>query len=360
MNRLPFALFLTLLVAGFASGGTHQYFSVSHVKKGKDFHFPILNFHRNARVETKINRLLQLSELMGLVDQKRRKVFEQIMINDGGLYGRKVSLFYQVYTNNPRVFSVRIDNSMDGATTHWWASYYNFNAQNGDVISLRDLFTEAGYEKFFKLTVSKRSQAYRSEVARKIVLGERETYLQILGSIETDDLSDFALGDRSITVDGSDLLGKAYCCADLRMAVRFDLQVFRPWLNEYGRTVFALQPGNLARFRSNNLPQLFTGTVDGKSPFAAVLNVIGGEQIEGVYAYLKYRKGIYLDGTLENNQVHLNENVLVETEMNYNTDSNHRYTKGGSISGKLDSSGLNGIWTDKQGQISLALVARRD
>ncbi|MGI8811002.1 MAG: hypothetical protein ACR2IH_00550, partial [Pyrinomonadaceae bacterium] len=104
----------------------------------------------------------------------------------------------------------------------------------------------------------------------------------------------------------------------------------------------------------------FRGTVDGNSPFVAVLRMNGGDALEGVYAYLKYRKGIYLDGTLKDNEVELTEHVLTQTEMNFNTDSNHRYVEAGRFRGKLDSSGLNSFWTDKQKQKSMIFVAHRD
>jgi hypothetical protein len=169
---------------------------------------------------------------------------------------------------------------------------------------------------------------------------------------------------RSITVDGENLLGKSFCCEnDLKMKVRFDLRAFQHWLNEYGRIMFGMQSGNLAKFRSSRLPQLFKGTVGGKAPFVAILNVRGGKgskEVEGVYAYLKYRKGIYLTGTLENNAIQLTEHVLVKTEMNFNTDSNHRFVDGGSISGRFDQSELKGTWIDKDKEKSMIFVANRE
>jgi hypothetical protein len=258
------------------------------------------------------------------------------------------------------MFSVAFDNSMDGATTHWWTSYYNFNSQNGDRISLRDLFSEDGYAKFLDLVVKKRSIAYRSEVSRKVASEDKEDFLGVLGSIESDDLADFSIGDRSVTIDGEDLLGKRSCCVNLNMEVRFELRDFKQWLNQYGRVVFNLQKGNLAKFRSNQLPQLFTGTAGGRSPFAAILNVYGKSTVEGVYAYLKYGKAIYLDGSIDNNVLQLTEHVLVKTEMRPETRSDHRYEDGGSISGKLDTSQLIGTWTDKEKQRSMEFIARRD
>lgn len=356
-------MLLVLILAGFVVGNSAPYFAISHIRKGKDFHFPILNSRRNPRVETKINQLLQLSELRALADPERKAVFEQVTINDGSLYGRKVSIFYHVYSNNPRTLSIGFDNTADGATTHWWVSYYNFNAQNGDLISLRDLFSDVGYEKFVDLIVKQRSIAYRSEVTRKVKPNERDAFLSVLGSIERDELSDFVIEARSITIDGENLLGKSLCCENLNMKVRFDLRVFQHWLNAYGRIIFGVESGNLAKFRSDRLPQLFKGTVGGKAPFVALLNVTGvrgSKEVEGVYAYLKYRKGIYLTGTLENNAIQLTEHVLVKTEMNFNTDSNHRFVDGGSISGIFDLSALKGVWIDKHKEKSMIFVASRE
>ncbi|HQX56173.1 MAG TPA: hypothetical protein PLP07_09610 [Pyrinomonadaceae bacterium] len=354
-----FTALLLVFILGISIFAQSGYFTVRTVRKGKDFSFPILNFRRNERVETKINQFLQLSELLGLADKKPKNIFEQVMINDGSIYGRKVSLSYDVFANSPRILSVGFYNSMDGATTHWWNRYYNFNAQNGDRISLRDLFSDIGYEKFVELVVKRRSRSYRSEVARKVEPGDREAFLGLLEIIAHDDLSDFSIKAGSITIDGDNLLGKSLCCEGLNMEVVFNLRDFRQYLNEYGRIVFNLQSGNLAKFRSNTLPQLFKGTVDGKSPFVAILEIDGSDGVHGIYAYLKYRKGIYLTGDIEGAKLQLTEHVLRKTKMNVNTDSDHRWVDGGSISGTFDSSVLNGMWLDSTKSVSLPLLASR-
>jgi hypothetical protein len=358
-NRFRFLLLLLIFLKA-TTFAAQPYFSIDHIQKGKDFNFPILNANRERRVETKINQFLQLSELRGLVNRARTGVFDQATIDDGSIYGSKVSLGYRVNTNNPRVLSISFDNSMDGATIHWWTSYYNFNSQNGDCIALRDLFSDDGYVKFVDLVKRKRSAAYRSEVVRKVPLEDRTVFLGVLGSIEIDDLSDFAIGSHSITIDGQNLLGKSFCCESLNMEVRFELRDFKRWLNQYGRLIFKLQKGNLAKFRSNQLPQLFTGTVGGASPFVAILRESGKGSVEGIYAYLKYRKAIYLDGSIENGAVRLTEHILVKTELRYETRSDHQYRDGGSISGRFDMFKLRGTWTDKHKQRSLEFIARRD
>lgn len=350
-------LLATLAVSPLAQS---SHFAVRTIRKGNEFHFPILNLHGNPRVETKINQFLQLSELWMLANPQRSNLFDQITLNDGGLYGRKVGLSYEIFANNRKTFSIGFYNSMDGATTHWWSAYYNFNAHNGDRISLSDLFSASGYKKFLEHVVKKRSSAYKVEVARKVQPSDREAFLGVLGSIEDDELSDFSVGLRTVTIHGENLLGKSLCCEKLKMDVVFNVREFRPWLNEYGRIVFGEKSGNLAKFRSNHLPQLFKGIVDGRSPFVAVMTLGSLNRIEGMYAYLKYRKGISLEGEIEGKQIQLTERLLVEKPMAYETDSDHRWATGGSISGIFDSSVLRATWTDKLKQKSAIFMASRD
>ena len=359
MNKIILVALLILTSVG-VPNAQPGYFSIKKIRKNRSLSFPILNGIGNLRSQTKINQFLQLSELRSLADKGFKHIFDAAVINDGSIYGRKVSLSYHVHANSARIFSVSIDNSMDGATTHWWTSYYNFNSQNGDRISLRDLFTKDGYAKFLTLVIAKRSTAYRAEVARKVPPEERHAFLGVLGSIESDDLSDFSLGADRITIDGQNLLGKSFCCESLNLEVNFELRDYKRWLNRYGRLVFKLQNGDLAQFRSNELPQLFTGTVGATSPFVGVIFYNGLSGTEGIYAYLKYKTGIYLTGTLEKQEIELTEHVLRETTLNMRTDSNHRYEDGGTISGTFDGNRLNGTWTDKARTRTLPIIAKRE
>ena len=358
MNKIILVALLILSSVG-VPNAQPVYFSIKKIRKNRSLSFPILSGTGNLMSQTKINQFLQLSELRSLSDKGFNHVFDAAVVNDGSIYGRKVFLSYHIHANSSRIFSVSIDNSMDGATTHWWTSYYNFNSQNGDRIAVRDLFTKDGYAKFLTLVIAKRSTAYRAEVARKIPPEDRDAFLGVLGSIESDDLSDFSLEANWITIDGQNLLGKSLCCESLNMEVRLELREFKRWLNEYGRVVFRLQKGDLTQFRSNELPQLFAGTVGATSPFVGVMFYEGLSGTEGIYAYLKYRTGIYLTGSLENQKLELTEHVLTETALNEQTDSNHRYEDGGTISGTFDGNHLEGTWTDKAKTRTLPITARR-
>lgn len=364
MRKLLFAIGLI-----FAAGipilcQDSPYFTVSNIRNGADYSFPMLESRRNLDVETRINQFLQLSELRALVGRNRRSAFDQVAINDGSIYGGKVSLSYRLHANSSRIFSLDVFSSLDGATTHWWNRYYNFNPRNGDQMILSDLFTVEGYEKFKAVVIKRRAQEFRKKVIKKVAKDDRDSYYGVIGSIEQDDLSDFFIKGSSITIDGYNLLGKSFCCDGVGMEVRFPLSTFAPYLNKWGRIIFGLSNGDTEKFRSASLPQLFTGAVDGRSKFVAVLFSDTGKfdsgGVEGIYAYLKYRKGIYLTGTLDGERLELTEHVLTKTTLNPKTDVDHEFVDNGSIVGTFDGKTLTGVWADKNKTQSFPIFAKRN
>jgi hypothetical protein len=240
------------------------------------------------------------------------------MIDDGTIYGGKKSMSFRVHQNNPRIFSVEFSNSSCGATCRYWVSYYNFNSQNGDRMTLSDLFTKDGYRQFIRIVTKTRIEKYRKEVSRKVPLEEQEGYLSTIGSIESDEFDDFALEAKSILIDGENLLNKGMKFNGIVMQARFDFPVFKNLLNEYGKTVFGIRKGNVAAYRSEGLPQLFAGNVGGTAAFVAVIgrpvkwvsSFDGSAEIEGVHAYSRFGKGIYLTGKMTDDRIELTEHVL--------------------------------------------------
>jgi hypothetical protein len=195
---------------------------------------------------------------------------------------------------------------------------------------------------------------------KKVGAEDREAFLGVIGSLKADDFTNFAIDTKSLLIDGDNLLNKGMKFNGIDMGVRFGITFFGRYLNEFGKTIFGIKAGNIARFRSNSLPQLFAGTVGGSSPFVGVMFYEGLSGAEGIYAYLKYRTGIYLTGTLENQKIELTEHVLTETALNNRTDSNHRYENGGTISGTFDGNQLDGTWIGKAGTTTLPIIAKRE
>lgn len=340
-----------------AAQGT--FFGVRTVKKGKDFSFPIFISPGRQRSAMKINHLLQLMELRSFANGKEKDIFRNAEFDDGTIYGGKASMESTVYLNNNRLVSIGFDQSSCGMTCAYWHNYYNFNSGNGDLIQLKDLFTHKGFDRFTKMVISKRSSKYRREVKKRIKPEEREDYLGVLGTIEADELSDFYIRTRSIMIDGENGLIKGRKFDGLDMYVRFDLDEFKPFLNDYGRAVFGLNRADISKFRSNSLPQLFEGKLNGSISIEFIL--IGSSNgVVGVYAYSKYGQGITLTGSLADGKFQLTEHYLVEVPLNPNTNVSHRLVDGGLLSGSFNGSAIEGTWSDKDSTRSYRFSASRN
>lgn len=342
-------IFIIFVFAGLVQllAAQQGYFQTTVVKDGKDFSFPIFSRGRGEKVSTRIDRLLQLSELYRLVRRpSSTRIFDQSKANDGSIYGGKVRLVGTVYSNNGRILSVGFDQSACGATCGYWSNYYNFNSGNGDRIDLRDLFTSDGYQTFFKTIVEKRSVKYRREVAKKVEAQFQESYLDTLGCFENDDLSDFYIRKQTIVIDGYNCLTKGQKFDGLDMTAFFGLSTFRRHLNSYGKAVFGLEHSDLSRFRSTELPQLFEGTVNRSLPIVMVLGPTFESSYAGFYAYLKYGEGISLKGSEKNNSIELTEFVLSPTVTSDERGEIRKAQKNGYITGHLTGRTFEGIWSD--------------
>ncbi len=159
MQNKILVLILTLGLFNLAPAQT-QHFRATIVKNGSDFSFPILSSNGNSEASTKINQLLQLSELSKLVTRSSKNTFEQVEVDDGTIYGGKVWMNTTVYSNSSRVLSIGFDESSCGMTCTYWHRYYNFNPVNCDLLELRDLFTRDGFQLFSNTIVKIRSSTY--------------------------------------------------------------------------------------------------------------------------------------------------------------------------------------------------------
>ena len=206
-----------------------------------------------------------------------------------------------------------------------------------------------------KMVVGKRSAKYRKEVRRKVLAADQESYLDTIGCFENDDLEDYYIQDRSIVIDGENCLIKGQKFDRLDMRNRIPFRDFRRNLNRYGRGVFGLDQIDLAKFRSDSLPQLFEGKVN-ESRIAVVLNHDIGNGIRGVYAYLKYGEGIGLDGSLIDRAASITEYTLSPTTEMKVYGPVRKYVETGRISGTLEGGRLEGLWTNKEGTETLPLI----
>lgn len=350
MRHLAFALLVFLspsLVAG-------QPLGVTTIRKGNDFKFPIVSSPTKSYAASRINRFLQLSELYSIAKAPyTSSIFDQAQINDGSIYGGKHSVVATIYSNNGGIFSTGVSSSACGATCTWWTKYYTFNVANGDRIELQDLFSTSGYQTFMKLAIEKRARKYRREVEKKVELEHQGAYLETLPCLANDQTPDFYITDSSLTLDGERCLTKGQKFDGLDMRVTFKLAEVRSYLNPYGNAVFDNRYSTLKRFRSSRLPQLFEGKVDGKYPIAMVLTYEFENRLWGMYAYLRYGKGLSLRGDATNGEISLTEYTLSPDVTSNELGEYQKVLENGRIRGKLSEGRFDGVWTDLENTRSL-------
>ena len=243
------------------------------------------------------------------------------------------------------MLSLRFDEASCGMTCTYWIRYYNFNAGNGDLLQLKDLFTAEGFAAFNKLALRKRSARFQKELV-KIKSDQRETLLYVLDSYKEDDLNDYFIKDTSISVDGENCLSKNDKFSDIDMITKFNLHEFKKYLNDYGKTVFGIKNDSVSTYRSHELPQLFEGTIDSSLNILLVMIHDDKNKMRGGYAYLKFGRLIYFEGEL-------NGKELILTEKKDNSDDN------GYINANFDGNKMNGLWTNKNKTKSLKFIATR-
>ena len=330
--------------ASYVSGQTN-YFKHRSLTRGKDFLFPV--FYRDSNLVTtgKINQLLQLSELALLNGYQTNDIFELISIDDGTIYGGKTEISYEILSNTPKLVSIKFNQTSCGATCAYWVRYYNFNSGNGDLMQLKDLFTNEGFNRFTQKLISKRAAKFKAEVL-KVEKAQRKDLLNVTPCFENDDLHDYYIRGTSIFVDGENCLTKNEKFFGLDMATKINLSEFKNDLNKYGKAIFGITAEKVLKYRSNELPQLFEGTIGSSLKILLVLNRNYENKMRGVYAYLKHGTGIYLEGELNIQQLFLTEKIK-------------NYRPPGYISAVFDGKNIQGTWTDSSQTKKMKLVAKR-
>lgn len=316
------------------------------------FSFPIFSNRANKYAAQKINRAMQLSELEILKGFETKSIFERVSYDGGGIYGNKVSIKFDVFDNTDRILSVQFNETSCGATCAYWVKYYNFNSGNGDLIQLKDLFTEKGYEKFFDFVTKRRIAQVKNEIRRKIEPEYRESFFEsISGAYEVDDLTDFYIKGNNLYIDGENSFSKNAKFEGIETVCKFKLSEFKSYLNDYGKSVFGLSSKAVKKYRSNVLPQLFQGKI-GNQNVVLLLNTGYEKEIKAEYAYSKYGKGIFLEGKMENNKLSLIEKLPKPNEKGF-----IKYVDNGFIEADFDGQNITGNWTnsDKTKNFSLNL-----
>lgn len=316
------------------------------------FSFPIFSKRINNYSANKINQTMQISELEILKGFETKSIFERVSYDGGGIYGNKVSIKFDVFDNTNRVLSVQFNQTSCGATCAYWVKYYNFNSGNGDLIQLKDLFTEKGYEKFFAFVTNRRLAQVKDEIRRKVEPKYRESFFEsISNAYKVDDLTDFYIKDNNLYIDGENSFSKNAKFEGIETVSKFNLSEFKSHLNDYGKSIFGLNNKAVKKYRSKVLPQLFQGKI-GNQNVVLFLNTGYEKEMKAEYVYSKYGKGVFLEGKLENNKLSLTEKLPKPNEKGFTN-----YVDNGFIEADFDGQNMTRIWrnSDKTKTFDLKL-----
>ncbi len=332
-----FLLFFILCPPAFAQKG---YFAYKKITNGddKDLSFPIFKSKRDTLTVEKINQLLQLSELQCIQNKRQKSIFSKIEVNDGGLYGAKTDISFKVKTNNNRVLSLSFDEAASGMTTHYWFVHYNFNAQNGDLIQLKDLFEPDSYAVFYKKALKKGLAQLKKALPKK----ENRDFYET--TYEYNESPQFYIENNIIYIDNSGELGKQALFDDINMEMKMSSNEYLPYLNDYGRFVLGVSNDTITIFHSKSVPQLFIGKI-GEAKVLLVINHYG-EYAVAEYVYTKYGEGIMCRGNI------MGANLSLKEE---NEDGQETAT----INAVIDSETIVGTWQSKDKKTTLPLNLKR-
>lgn len=327
----------TYLFLAFAFGllnakGQTGYMQVRTLSSGIGMCFPVVEHPSDTSVSARINDFLQLALLEKLVRPGDASPFSEATHDPGTLYGGLYSITFRVTTNTAKIFSLSFDMSSSGMTSHYWSLPFMFNAATGELIHADDLFTAAGKTVFMR-RATKRMTAQADAVFADLDTAQRHQLSGWYDAITEGDMNLLYIERDRLFLDRFANLSKSEQFAgDGKPLISYSPQELEPYLSAYGKAVMNLTPDSLAMFRSNSIPQLWTGCVDEQYQ---ILFVLRSDPYEwhGVYCYARYGIGLDIVGDKTNNAVILTER-----------DSSLKNTA--EIRGKLDKDGFNGTWSE--------------
>lgn len=296
---------LLFLVNGICLG-QNNYFPCTIEKQGANFSFPVFSSATNIKAITKINQLLQLSELQLLKGFEKEHIFELATMDIGGMFNKKVELKSVVQSNSAKLLSIQIKDISCGADCVSGTRYYNFNSGNGDLIQLKDLFTTEGYQTFYKYVATKRIKALDQQLL-KMDEQEKALWQGVKICYEESTLIDFYIKDNTLFIDGENCFYNTQKVESIKRLDIFTLPEFKSYLNDYGKSLFSITSADISGFQSKHLPQLFEGKGANDSTLIFILNIMYQEDMKGIYAYHQMGIGVNMEGTLKGKELYLAE-----------------------------------------------------
>jgi hypothetical protein len=346
MKAKPFITLLFIIAFSNFASGQQRFFKIENIKGGNEFSFPVFFTQAiDSLAAIIINQHLQLAELELLKKHSSDDIFKKVTEDNGTIYGGKVSLSYDVFANTQNILSLKFTEASCGATCNYWSQFYTFNSGNGDAIELKDIFSSQGFKAFRTYANAKCSNHLRKEFIGKDSIDLEDT-TSILECYQNSELDDYFIEGGSIFIDGENCLMKYQRFLGLDMTTEFRLDEFKDYLNDYGRAIFDPLHNAVAMYRSASLPQLFAGAIGESNSIVFIMRHDFDDRIEGLYAYLKYGIGIYLEGSLNDRSL-----SLTEKGKNFNDNA--------YIDAIFDGEKIIGTWKNKDKSKTMRFTAER-
>lgn len=300
-------IFLTVAIclSVFLVQAQNKYFKTITLQMSNNFAFPVFSLKSDSVVTKKINAFIQLSELEMLNGYEKKNPFERVAIGIKNPVPGKEMIQYVLNQNNERLLSVAFTQSYCNWGCNYWCSYYNFNSKTGDLVYLKDIFSQTGYSDFGQVLLTKRLQGYEAGKSKTDSISKAD-YLNLPSCYSIDPLQDFTIRNDSLLIDGTKCFGKGLAKMDINPITAFAIKDLKKYLNPYGLILFGIAKGNLQNQLSHQLPQLFAGNI-GSDSIYFILNVQPNAAFTGIYFNLNNGITKQLTGNIVNGQLQLTE-----------------------------------------------------
>ena len=153
--------------APISNSESDNYFTISELTDTSSldevYSFPVFNSDAPEKPHEKINKTLQQEELQLIIGEQDSSIFEKIWPEPGS-YSGTTNFGFRIIQNTNRILAIEINQEGCGAYCEGYSTYYNFDAQTGEVITMEKLFTESGLKELARITIEGRKQLIKENI----------------------------------------------------------------------------------------------------------------------------------------------------------------------------------------------------
>lgn len=278
--------------------------------------FPIVTVPDNSLASKKINDFLQIN----FADRTTQKVpekdlFKNVIYSPNALNtaGNIESLDYSTPTNTKGLLSFFFHGSTMAAYPDYFESTYNFNAANGDIIYLEDLFTKEGLKQIQRYVRDQRKNKIGQHLKdiknnKDFMSDLNEDGIQRLEDDFTSCVSYFTFNDFYIHHDSLHFISPR-CLPHVEISYDGDFPVsvaIKDWkqsLNSYGQKLLVEKTTVADAYHASFYNRPLYGSI-GKANIVIYIDE-PSESVNGFYYYTSQGIRINFFGSFSNNVLHV-------------------------------------------------------